>query len=206
MTEPLSDIQMRIYRVLRDHMRRERRPPTIDEIRAEAGIKSKSHVHYHLRLLAEKGWIAKEEGMARGIRLTHEPGVPVLGRIAAGEPIEHFEPGERDELDLATHTRGDAEEYALLVHGDSMIEDHIYDGDYVLVRPAKAAHDGEIVVATHLVGGGAATVKRFFAEREQKRIRLQPANTTMQPIYVPSREWTREWEVQGVVTGVYRAM
>ncbi len=206
MTEPLSEIQTRVYSVVRDYIRRERRPPTIDEICAATGVKSKSHVHYVLGKLVEKGWIAKDDGKARGLRLTHEPGVPVLGRIAAGEPIEHFEADEQPELDLGTHTRGEAEEYALLVRGDSMIDDHIYDGDYVLVRPAKTALDGEIVVATHLVGGGAATVKRFFTERDQKRIRLQPANATMNPIYVPSREWSREWEVQGVVTGVYREM
>jgi repressor LexA len=206
MSEPLSEIQMRVYQVVRDYIRRERRPPTIDDICAATGVRSKSHVHFILGKLAEKGWIAKDDGKARGIRLIHEPGVPVLGRIAAGQPIEHFEVDEQPELDLSSHTRGEADEFALLVRGNSMIDDHIYDGDYVLVRPAKVAHDGEIVVATHLVGGGAATVKRFFAERDQKRIRLQPANTTMDPIYVSSREWSREWEIQGVVTGVYREM
>jgi repressor LexA len=206
MTEPLSATQARVYAAIRASVRRERRPPTIDDIRLATGVKSKSNVHYHLHQLAAKGLIVLEEGTARGIRLTREPGVPVLGRIAAGEPIEHFDAGEVDELPLAMHAGGDAEEYALLVRGDSMIEDHIYDGDYVLVCPAKVAHDGEIVVATHLVGGGAATVKRFFAGREPRRIRLQPANATMQPIYVPSREWAREWELQGTVTGLYRVM
>jgi repressor LexA len=206
MTEPLSETQAKVYAAIRAYVRRERRPPTIDDIRAATRIKAKSNVHYHLHQLAEKGWILLEEGTARGIRLTREPGVPVLGRIAAGEPIEHCDAGEADELPLATHAGGNTDEYALLVRGDSMVEDHIYDGDYVLVRPAREAHDGEIVVATHLVGGGAATVKRFFFEREQRRIRLQPANATMQPIHVSRREWAREWELQGIVTGIYRAM
>jgi repressor LexA len=206
MADVMNEKQVRVYQVVRDYVRRERRPPTIDEICTASGVKSKSHVHFLLGKLAEKGWIAKDDGKARGLRLTREPGVPVLGRIAAGIPIEHFEVGEQPELDLATHVSGDAEEFALLVQGDSMIEDHIHDGDYVLVRPSKVAHDGEIVVATHLVGGGAATVKRFFAERERKRIRLQPANATMDPIFVSSREWSREWEIQGIVTGLYREM
>ena len=114
MSEPLSATPAKIYGAIRAYVRRERRPPTIDDIRLATGIKAKSNVHYHLHQLAEKGWIVLEEGTARGIRLTREPGVPVLGRIAAGEPIEHFDAGEVDELPLATHAGGDTEEYALL--------------------------------------------------------------------------------------------
>jgi len=208
MHQPLTDLQTRIYETIRGSICRERRPPTVDEICAAIGIKSKSHVHYHLRALRDKGWIELEEHRARGIRLTHEPTVPVLGRIAAGVPIELFEEGA-EELDLDEHLRDEAGQYALRVRGNSMIEQHIYDGDYVLVRPAPAAQNGEIVVAVQLSGEGvkgAATVKRFFAEREHRRIRLQPANSTLEPMYIAAAKWAREWAVQGIVTGVYRPM
>jgi len=208
MHHPLTDRQTRIYEAIRGSIRRERRPPTVDEICTATGIRSKSHVHYHLRALRDKGWIALEEHRARGIRLSHEPTVPVLGRIAAGFPIELFEEGA-EELDLDEHLRDEVEQYALRVRGNSMIDEHIYDGDYVLVRPAPAAQNGEIIVAVHLTGQGArgaATVKRFFAEQERRRIRLQPANSTLEPTYVSATEWAREWAVQGIVTGVYRPM
>src|SRR5215470_12849332 len=99
MSRHLSDIQRSIFEAIRGYMRRERRPPTVDEIRSATGINSKSNVHYHLRALRDKGWIELEKHTARGIRLTHEPTVPVLGRIAAGAPIELFEESAED-LDL----------------------------------------------------------------------------------------------------------
>src|SRR5262249_19608232 len=119
MHQPLTDLQTRIYETIRGSICRERRPPTVDEICAAIGIKSKSHVHYHLRGGRGQGWIELEEHGARGMRLTHEPTVPVLGRIAAGVPIELFEEGA-EELDLDEHLRDEAGQYALRVRGNSM--------------------------------------------------------------------------------------
>ena len=203
MKREMSDIQTRILDFIEEYTRREGRPPTNREIGAKVKIHSTGHVDYHLTVLEKKGYILRERKMSRGIRLANqEPvGLRVYGAIAAGEPIDIFPEQQEPPLDLGVHTR----EYVLKVRGNSMIEDHIYDGDYVLVMPAETANDRDIIVATHVTSGaaGAATLKRFF--REGNRIRLQPANPTMKPIYVSAEEWDAEWRVQGRVTAVYRS-
>lgn len=196
-TEP----QKRIYDFIREYMQREGRPPTNREIGNSVGIKSTGHVDHHLSALEAKGWIISIQGVSRGIRLAKQ-GIPVLGTIAAGQPLEFFVDPDPDMIEMGG--RASMQAFMLRVKGDSMVDDHIADGDYVLIEPDTDYHDGDIVVATHKIveGGGAATLKRFY--REKSRIRLQPANTAHQPIYVDKAQWDSEWEVQGKVGALYR--
>jgi len=200
-TEP----QQRILGFIRHYMQTEGRPPTNREIGQAVGIRSTGHVDHHLSALERKGLITRVRGTSRGIRL-HEQvgyGVPIVGTIAAGKPIDHYPDTEQEPLDMGAHTTERA--YVLRVKGDSMIDDHIADGDFVLIDPGARPNDGDIVVATHVdatTDGGAATLKRLY--REAGRIRLQPANSAHPPIYVDAVEWDREWQVQGKVIAVYR--
>lgn len=201
MSELPTEPQKRIYEFIREYMQREGRPPTNREIGQKVGIKSTGHVDHHLSALERKGMIIRFKGVSRGIRLIKE-GVPILGTIAAGQPLDFFLDPDPDTLDMGG--RASSQSYMLRVKGDSMVDDHIADGDYVLIEPDADYHDGDIVVATHKVieGGGAATLKRIY--REKGRIRLQPANAAHQPIYVEKAEWDDEWEVQGKVGALYR--
>jgi repressor LexA len=85
-----------------------------------------------------------------------------------------------------------------------MIEDHICDKDYVVIKPQATCENGDIVVAVHLQGNGQATLKRFYQEKEQNRVRLQPANSTMNPIFIPKTQWDAEWQIQGKVVAIFR--
>jgi repressor LexA len=203
MKREMSDVQSQILAFIEEYSRREGCPPTNREIGHKVNIKSTGHVDYHLTVLERKGYIQRERRKSRGIRMANqEPaGLRMYGAIAAGQPLDIYT-DQQDPLDLGIHTR----EYVLLVKGSSMIDDGINDGDYVLVLPAVSPNDGDIIVATHMTEGpnGAATLKRFYRERENDRMRLQPANSTMDPIYVSSEEWDNEWEIQGKVTAVYR--
>ncbi len=202
MKREMSDIQSKILIFIEEYTRKEGRPPTNREIGKQVGIHSTGHVDYHLTVLDKKGYIERERKKSRGIRLANqEPaGLQMYGTIAAGQPIDIFPDQQEPPLDLSRHRR----EYVLKVQGNSMIDDHINDGDCVLVLPDVAVGDGDIIVATHLTEGqnGAATLKRIYRERD--RIRLQPANSTMDPIYISKHEWNTEWQVQGKVTAVYR--
>ena len=200
-----SDIQHRIYEFIVDYMRSRGRPPTNREIGKAMNITSTGHVDYHLSVLEKKGYISRQAKTSRGIELTKRlQGIPVMGSIAAGEPLDIFtEPGEK--IDVGRDLEGD-NSYALIVKGRSMIEDHICDGDYVVIKPQSTCGNGDIVVAVHLLQGneGSATLKRFFQEKEYDRVRLQPANSEMDPIYVPKSEWDQEWRVQGKVVAIFR--
>jgi repressor LexA len=217
---PLGRRQAEVLGAIEAYVRRHDRPPTVREIGHDAGIASTGHVAHVLAALERRGYLTCERGVARGIHLTRAPGVPVLGTIAAGVPLDLFDAGPPELLDLAAHVRGGAasapagagdaagSEFALLVRGDSMIEDGILDGDYVLVRRAATAPEGAIVVAVHLAsaGGeqGAATLKRLFLDRRRARVLLCPANAALQPLEIAAAEWAREWQVQGIVTALYR--
>lgn len=184
--------------------------PSIREIVEALGVHSTSTIHYHLTGLAERGLIRWEKGKNRAIQLLEgtpaaaapapapipfpeeAPRLPILGRIAAGRPIEAIGDGT-ETLDLAGMW-ATGNNYVLEVKGESMIEDHIMPGDMVIVKPQATARDGEIVVA--LLDNGEATLKRLY--RESGRIRLQPANSAMDPIYVETVT------VQGRVVGVIR--
>jgi repressor LexA len=169
--------------------------PTVRETADRFGIRSPNGVMCHLRALEKKSIIRREPNMSRAIQLVDDgpsdTGMPLAGVIAAGKPIEAIEQEERiDFRDMF----GKPDLFALHVRGQSMIEDQIADGDIVVVKKQETARDGQIVVA--LLGDGEATLKRFF--RESNRIRLEPANREMKPIY------SKNVRIMGVVVGVVR--
>lgn len=203
MAEHTSDIQKKIYDFIVDYIKEEGMPPTNREIGSAMHIASTGHVDYHLSMLEKKGLITREAKKSRGIKLVQQTwGVPVLGSIAAGEPIESYtDPSESVDVGRDIEQQG---AYALIVRGQSMIEDHICDKDYVVIKPQKTCENGDIVVAVHMQGNGQATLKRFYLDKEHDRVRLQPANSQMNPIFVPKSEWDREWEIQGKVIAIFR--
>jgi repressor LexA len=209
MKHNISEVRANILKAVEDGVR-SGRPLSIREIGEAVGIRWPSQVYYHLNVLREKGYLAREEHLARSTRPGREPGVPIAGEIAAGQPLALFSDGEQQTLDVGEHLRPQPEQFALRVRGDSMIDDHIYDGDYILVRRDADVRNGAIVVAVDRHGDGergAATVKRFY--RERGHIRLQPANPEHEPRYIPLHEWAgedRKWEVHGTVTAVYRPL
>lgn len=206
----LSERQQRILDFIARFQQRHGYPPTIREIGQEAGISSTSVVDYHLRALERMGHLRRDPEVSRGLELTTAAAsrrsrgaisVPIVGRIAAGEPIEALE-GHREELEISGQLC-DESCYALRVKGKSMIGDLIDDGDLVVVRPQESANDGDIVVALLTDGPtpeGTATLKRLYRERD--RIRLQPANPTMEPIYVDPEDL----RIQGRVVSVIRQL
>jgi repressor LexA len=215
----LSMVQAEILRAIETYQRSHDRPPTIRDICRAVGITSPAQVQHHITMLQRRGYLTREPHTSRSIHLTQPTGVPIRGLIAAGGQLDLFDDEQHGEyLDLTAHLRtggtareevAEVQEYALEVRGDSMIEDHIFDGDYVLVRPGPVAQSGDIVVAVHMLANGqrgAATVKRFHFERARSRIRLQPANAAFPPTCVSAEEWDREWSIQGIVTAVYRPL
>lgn len=179
--------------------------PTHREIRDEFGYSSYGTVYKHLKLLQKKGYLRREWNQKRGLELlravpgvdaANDPEVPYLGVIAAGQPIEALP--QPDKLAVPHHLFGGSpsQHYVLRVTGDSMIQEGIYDGDFVVVLRREQALPGEMVVA--LVGGVEATLKRFYPEGPV--VRLQPANPEMRAIRVPAAEV----QVQGVVVGLMR--
>jgi len=176
--------------------------PSFEEIAEEFGYSSLATVHEHLSNLERKGYIRKSYNESRSIELVRSdqgaPTVelPLLGAVAAGLPIEAIT--EHESLAVPPDmVRRQRENYVLRVEGNSMIEEQIRDGDYIVVQAQSTAEDGEMVVA--LVGGDSATVKKLYRE-SGGRIRLQPANATMEPIIVDADEV----RIQGVVVGVIR--
>jgi repressor LexA len=193
--DQLTDRQKRVYEFIRDKIRNRGYGPTVREIGDHFDISSPNGVMCHLKALEKKGLITREPNMSRAIQLTAEPieerGMPLAGRIAAGVLHEAIQQDERvDFAAMFSHKSL----FALKVSGESMIEDQIADGDYVVVRKQRTARDGQIVVAQ--TDEGEATLKRWFMERN--RIRLEPANSHMKPIYVKNAK------ILGVVVGVVR--
>lgn len=204
--EQASEIQRRMYEFIVSYMKTEGMPPTNREIGREMQIASTGHVDYHLTMLEKKGLISRQPKKSRGIKLTRPTtGVPVMGAIAAGEPLDIF-PDASQSLDIGRELVDSENSYALIVKGRSMIEDHICDGDYVVIKPQSTCQNGDIVVAVHMQEGisGSATLKRFFQEKEHDRVRLQPANSELEPILIPKSVWDREWQVQGKVIAIFR--
>ena len=195
--DKLTRRQQDVYKFIRDKIRGRGYGPTVREIAEQFGINSPNGVVCHLKALVKKGFISREPNMSRAIRLTAEPieerGLPLAGRIAAGVLHEAIEQNERVDFD-AMFNPGSKNIFALQVNGDSMIEDQIADGDYVVVQKQRTARKGQIVVA--LTDEGEATLKRWFPEKN--RIRLEPANSNMKPIYVKNAR------VLGIVVGVVR--
>jgi len=182
--------------------------PSYEEIAEGLNLASLATVHKHIMALEAKHYVKRGFNQSRSLEIApkyyeeqrqHRQAptafeMPLLGRIAAGSPVEAI--AGQDTLNFADFA-GDPNTYALQVRGESMIEDHICDGDYVLVERATEARDGDIVVA--LVDGTETTLKRFYDEPGD-RVRLQPANSAMQPIYVPKGSVA----IQGKVLAVLR--
>ncbi len=204
--EQASEIQRRMYDFIINYIKSEGMPPTNREIGRELNIASTGHVDYHLTMLEKKGWISRQPKKSRGIKLTKRArGIPVKGRIAAGEPLDIFADAV-ESIDLHLDLVDSENSYALVVRGRSMIEDHICDGDYVVIKPQSTCQNGDIVVSVHMQGGveGSATLKRIFQEKEHDRVRLQPANSELDPILIPKSVWDREWQIQGKVIAIFR--
>jgi repressor LexA len=195
----LTPRQLAILRLIRDFKSSRGYSPTMQEVADELGV-TKVTVFEHVGALVKKGLLRRLPYKARSLELTSHAVFPesrptalaLLGRIAAGHPIEAVENPETLDLETVFASRNDT--FVLRVSGDSMIDDHIRDGDYVVVEKRTEVRDGETVVA--LLEDGEATLKRFY--REGDRIRLQPANPDFRPIYVD------HLDVQGVVVGVIR--
>jgi repressor LexA len=192
--DQLTERQQRVYAFIRDKIRNRGYGPTVREIGENFGIKSPNGVMCHLKALEKKGIITREPNMSRAIQLSAEPrGLRLAGQIAAGVLHEAIEQQER--VDFSEMFSPDNESLvALEVHGESMVDDQIVDGDYVIVDRRRGARKGQIVVA--VTDEGEATLKRWFPEKG--RVRLQPANAAMKPIFVKNAE------VFGVVVGVVR--
>jgi repressor LexA len=214
--EELTDRQKQILHFIVRESESKGFPPTIREIGEEMDIRSTNGVNDHLKALERKGYLIRGEQQSRSLvptkraRLVLGLGarkdgnlvdVPLLGKVAAGAPLLAAENLE-DSVRIDSFFLGSAgkEVFALRVRGDSMIEDGIFDGDYLFVRKTPAASPGDIVVA--LIEDD-ATVKRFYPEAD--RVRFQPANRAMLPIYVSKSDF-RSTMILGIVIGVYRKM
>ena len=195
LTDVLTKRQKAVYDFIRDKIRNRGYGPTVREIGDEFNIRSPNGVMCHLKAIEKKGLITREKNMSRAINLVREPveerGLPLYGMIAAGVLHEAVEQDERIDF---TGLFNKKNLYALKVNGDSMIEDSIMDGDHVIVRKQRTARKGQIVVA--ITEEGEATLKRWYPEAN--RIRLEPANSAMKPIYVD------EARILGTVVGVVR--
>ncbi|MGH9488334.1 MAG: transcriptional repressor LexA [Terriglobales bacterium] len=198
----LTKRQHEVLTFLQAFVAREGYCPSYEEIAAGLKLNSLATVHAHLATLEKKGCLRRGFNQSRSIELRRPQvrrggngaGLPLLGRIAAGKPVEAI--AGMEEISLAAITRNRAS-FVLEVRGESMVEDHIVDGDYVMVERCQQAEDGQIVVA--LVDGVEATLKRIYHE-PGGMIRLQPANAAMPPIRVLGRRV----QIQGRVIGVLR--
>ena len=198
--------QRQVYDFISDFVQRNSYSPSFEEIAQGLQLSSLATVHKHITNLERKGLLTRDYNRSRSIDLLPPKGrlkqamsvntgmvLPLMGRIAAGQPIEALENPES--ISLADFVRS-KEVFVLEVSGESMQDEHIVDGDFVLVERSKTAHNGDIVVA--LVEGSDATLKRFY--REGDFVRLQPSNANMQPILRPAAAV----QIQGRVIGVLR--
>jgi len=200
----LTDRQRQVLDFISDSIRKRGYPPTLREIGGHFGIRSTNGVNDHLRALEKKGFLHREDLKSRALRPVFNDDdfvdVPVLGKVAAGQPmlaVQNYEDTVKIDRFFIGQTR---EVFALRVKGDSMIEAGIFDGDYVFIRKQLQATSGEIVVA---MIGDEATVKYYYPEGDT--IRFQPANAAMSPILVRKKDF-RSVNLLGVVIGVYRKM
>ena len=199
---PLTKRQKQILDFIEGYLEEWGYAPSFEEIAHAFGYASLATVHEHLSNLERKGYIRKSYNQSRSIEVVRpDPGdgvfaLPLLGAVAAGLPIEAIQDTETLSVPRDMVPRG-SESYVLRVQGNSMIDEQIRDGDYIVVNARRTAHEGETVVA--LLGGDAATVKKFYREKGS-HIRLQPANEAMAPIIVDAAEV----RIQGVVVGVIR--
>jgi repressor LexA len=196
----LTRRQREIYDFIREFLSEKGYSPSLQEIGAHFGLSSVATVHKHVEHLVEKGLLRKAWNRSRSVEpaAAEDPGsiaLPLLGVVAAGRPIESVETAETIEVPRAL-VRRRGESFVLRVRGDSMIDEQIRDGDFVVVERREEARDGETVVA--LVGGSEATLKKFY--RRGASVRLQPANSALAPIDVPAADV----RIRGVVRGLLR--
>jgi len=195
--DALTPRQREIYNFIRSNIQGRGYGQTDREIDVHFLIKSPNGVMCHLKALQKKGLIHREPNMSRAIQLLEDPvssqqmGLKLVGRIAAGQPIEAIE--QADELTFTDWVEP-GDKFALQVQGESMIDEHIADGDFVIIRRQEQARDGQIVAVRD--DDGEATLKRFY--RERNRIRLEPANKAMKPIF------RDRVNILGVLVGVVR--
>ena len=208
----LTKRQQEIFDFIKRYSSQHGYPPTVRDIGKAVGLTSSSTVHAHLSNLEKLGMLRRDPTKPRAIEMLDRaardvtsavqgaigkvvsPGLPLVGQVAAGQPILAEENIE-EYVQVPQAAGGEVGEYVLRVRGDSMIDAGILEGDFVVVRPQETATDGEIIVA---LVGEEATVKRYF--RESDHIRLQPENTTMEPIR------TTDVQVMGRVVGLFRSV
>ncbi|MFZ1019017.1 MAG: transcriptional repressor LexA [Candidatus Cybelea sp.] len=199
--KPATERQRSILDVIRAFTAERGYPPSVREIGERVGLSSSSTIHAHLKALERRGMISRDPTKPRAMRSAgFVPGhdtvvMPILGRVAAGVPITAQEDVEGEFALSAAFVPRSSDAFMLRVQGDSMVDAAILDGDLILVRPQRSAENGEIVVA---MLDGEATVKRFY--RESGRVRLQPENRTMAPIYAS------DVEIVGRVEAVVRRL
>jgi repressor LexA len=194
----LTKRQKEILDFISDYRQRNGISPTQREIREQFGLSSFGTVQKHLRLLQEKKALTRDWNKSRSLTPVEAAGpsatVRLLGIVAAGHPIEPFP--DADSIEVPPSLLGKGEHFVLKVRGDSMVEDGIHDGDFIVVSKREKAENGQTVVA---LLKGEATLKRFYSEG--RRVRLQPANRVMKPIFADSKDV----RIQGVVTGLIRS-
>ena len=200
--QPLTKRQREILDYLSEFIQQHGYAPSLEQIGKKFALSSLATVHKHLTNLQEKGFIRRAWNRSRSVELLPSRAggraveVPVLGFVAAGMPIEAV-PGNETIAIPESLISGKRDTYVLRVRGDSMIDEQIRDGDFVVVNERQRADNGEMVIA--MLNGNSATVKKFYRERDG-RIRLQPANETMAPMYVHENDIS----IRGIVVGVMR--
>ena len=198
--QPLTKRQREILDYLQEFIQQHGYAPSLEEIGRRFSLSSLATVHKHLTNLQEKGFIRRAWNRSRSVELVpartggRALELPLLGFVAAGAPIEAVAGTET--IAVPEALAGKRDSYVLRVKGDSMVDEQIRDGDFVIIEDRKSADNGEMVIA--LVGGSDVTLKKIY--RENGRVRLQPANPTMQPLFVDPDQV----QVQGVVVGVMR--
>ncbi|MGD8910121.1 MAG: transcriptional repressor LexA [Chromatiales bacterium] len=193
----LTRRQHEIHQSLRDYLERFEHPPTYDEFCHFLGLSSRGSLHKHIQALIRAGLVEPTEGLQRGIRLVEteqEEGIPYLGRIAAGNPIEAIPRAER--MTVPDELLGHGSCYVLQIAGDSMIEEGIFDGDYVVIEQQEWADNGDIVVA--LINNDEVTLKRI--EQKPNKVILYPANASMKAMAYRADEV----RIQGILRGLIR--
>ena len=199
---PVTAKQRRVFEFIRRYIESNHEPPTIAEIGRHFQMSSSASVHAILIALEREGLIKRIPNVSRGIQVVEQETagdegneIPLLGTVAAGQPIEAIL--SHDTVSVPKDMQGRGRTFALRVRGDSMIEENIQDGDIIVVASQKTADNGQVVVA--LIDGNYATVKKFY--REPDFIRLEPANPQFKPIFIKTPE---RIQIQGVVRGLIR--
>jgi repressor LexA len=199
---PVTAKQRRVFEFIRRYIESNQEPPTIAEIGRQFQMSSSASVHAILIALEREGLIKRIPNVSRGIQIVEQEtatdesnDIPLLGTVAAGQPIEAIL--SHDTVSVPKDMQGRGRTFALRVRGDSMIDENIQDGDLIVVASQKTADNGQVVVA--LIDGNYATVKKFY--REPDFIRLEPANPQFKPIFIKTPE---RIQIQGVVQGLIR--